>query len=66
MDRKDREGLLAHKEKAGQDLQALQALPDLVVPLDVQVTPESVGLLDLLDTATLLSVSVFLTMGKDT
>lgn len=56
----------AHKEIAGQDLQALRALLDLAVPLDVQDIPESVGLLDLPDTATLLSVSVFLTTGKDT
>lgn len=55
-----------HKEKAGQDLQALQVLLDLVVPLDVQDMPESAGLLDLLDTATLLSVLVFLTTGRDT
>ncbi|TKS75342.1 Collagen alpha-1(XII) chain [Collichthys lucidus] len=65
-DRKDREDLLVLKEKAGQELQALQALPDLAVPPDVQDTPECVDLPDLLDTVTPLSVSVFLTTGKDT
>lgn len=55
-----------HQEKAGQDLQALQALLDPVVPLDVQATPESAGLPDLLDTVTLLSVLAFLTTAKVT
>lgn len=65
-DRKAREDLLVHKEKAGQEPQALQALPDPAVPPDVLDTPESAGPLDLLDTATPLSVSVFLTTGRDT
>ena len=56
----------AHQEKAGQDPQALRAPPDRAVPPDVRETPESVGLLDPLDTATPLSASVFLTTGKDT
>ncbi len=55
-----------HQERAGQDLPALQALLDLAAPPDVQDTPESAGLLDLLDTVTPLSVLVFLTTGKDT
>lgn len=65
-DRKDQEGLQVHQEKAGQGLQDHQALLDLAVHLDVQATLESAGLLDLLDIATLLSVLVFLTTGKDT
>lgn len=66
LDRRDQEDLLAHQEKAGQDLQALQALPGLAVPLDVKDTLESVGLLDLLGSVTLLCVLVFLTTGRDT
>ncbi|KAA8582941.1 hypothetical protein FQN60_015487 [Etheostoma spectabile] len=65
-DRKGREDLLVHLEKAEQDPLALQALPDLVVPPGDQAMPESAGLLDLLDTVTLLSVSVFLTTARDT
>lgn len=54
------------RERAGQDPQVPQVLLDLEVHLDVQVTPESVGLQDLLVTATPLSVSAFLTTVRDT
>lgn len=63
---KDHKGLQVHQDRAEQDLQALQAPLGPAAPLDVQATLESVGLLGLLDTATLLSVSVSLTTGKDT
>lgn len=54
------------QEKAGLDLRALQARLALVALLGVQVMPESVGLRDPLDTATPLSVLVFLTTGRGT
>lgn len=54
------------QEKAGLDLRALQARLALVALLGVQVMPESAGLQDPLDTATPLSVLVFLTTGRDT
>lgn len=66
MDRKDRGDPLVHQERAEQDLQAPQALPVLAVLPDVQDTQESADRPDLLGTATPLSVSVFLTTGKDT
>lgn len=54
------------QEKAGLDPRALQARLALVALLGVQVMPESAGLQDPLDTATPLSVLVFLTTGRDT
>ncbi|KAF7644043.1 hypothetical protein LDENG_00228960, partial [Lucifuga dentata] len=64
-DRKDSKDQPACQVKAGQDLQALQALPELEVPPDVQATPASAGPPDPPATATPLSVSAFPTTDKD-